>query len=81
MTRGIQALVESQILRWHAERRADVAKAKAAAVPRPVITVSRQLGSGGAEVAADVASRMNCEFFGYEIINEIANRTGIREGL
>jgi cytidylate kinase len=79
--RGVHAIVERQIGRWNAERRADTKKAREAAVPRPVITVSRQLGSGGAEVASEVALRMNCEFIGYEIINEIANRNGICEEL
>jgi cytidylate kinase len=81
MSRDLEAIVNRQILRWNAEKMAAVEQAAAAAVLRPVVAVSRQLGSGGAEIAADVASRLECEFVGYKMVNEIAERTSVCDEL
>jgi cytidylate kinase len=81
MSRDIQAIVNRQILRWNAEKKAAAERAAAAATPRPVVTVSRQLGSGGAEMAAEVALRLDCEFVGYEMVNEIAKRSKVCDEL
>ncbi len=81
MSRDPVAIVNSQILRWNAERKAAAERAAASAAPRPVVTVSRELGSGGAEMAAEVASRLECEFIGYRMVNEIAKRSKVCDEL
>jgi cytidylate kinase len=43
----------------------------------PVITVSRQFGSMGDEVARDVAERLGLRLVNQDIINEVAQRLGV----
>ncbi len=45
----------------------------------PVITLSRQLGSGGDEVAAAVAGRLGLRLVGFELINRAAREAGAPE--
>lgn len=44
---------------------------------KPVITISRTLGSGGDNVARGVADRMGIEFYGSEIITAIATEANV----
>lgn len=48
---------------------------------RPVIAISRQLGSGGAEIAKGIAERLGCEVVGWTIVNEVAKRSDVRKEL
>jgi cytidylate kinase len=43
----------------------------------PVITVSRQFGSTGDEIAREVANRLGLRLVDQEIINEVARRLGV----
>jgi cytidylate kinase len=43
----------------------------------PVITVSRQFGSNGDEIARDVAARLGLRLVDQDIINEVAQRLGV----
>lgn len=45
----------------------------------PVLTISRQLGSGGNEIAAAVAKRLGLRFVDREIIHRAANEAGVPE--
>jgi cytidylate kinase len=45
----------------------------------PVMTISRQLGSGGDEVARQVADRLGCRLVEREVINRAALRAGAPE--
>jgi cytidylate kinase len=74
MTRSIEALVEEQAHRWqlvrgerHEEQRG------------PVVTVSRQHGAGGAEVARKLAADLGLDLFDREIIQRIADSTHLSE--
>jgi len=74
MTRSIEALVEEQAHRWQlvrAERREEPR--------RPVVTVSRQHGAGGAEVARTLAAQLGLDLFDREIIQRIAESTHLSE--
>jgi cytidylate kinase len=81
MTQGIRAIVDRQITRWNAERKALEERKGGTVVPRPVIAISRQMGSGGAEVAKNVARRLDCQLIGYELVDEIASRAKVRKDL
>lgn len=81
MTTGIHKLVDRQIARWRAEQKIRAESALDQATPRPVITISREYGSGGAEVAKEVAIRLNCELVGTSIVTEIAKSKKVREDL
>lgn len=74
MTRSIEAMVDQQARRWQlfrGERREEAA--------RPVLTVSRQHGAGGGEVARRVAEELALDFFDREIIQQIAESTHLSE--
>lgn len=45
----------------------------------PVITIARQLGSGGEEVAAQVAERLGIPLLDHEIISRAAQEAGVSE--
>ncbi len=78
MAPSIRSIVERQISRWYAEQRAAQEAAEDRCTPKPVITVSRQLGSGGAEIAMLTAKRLDCEIIGWRIVNQIAERIEVR---
>ena len=44
---------------------------------KPIITVGRQYGSGGREVALKLAERLNIPFYDKELLNEAARDSGI----
>lgn len=55
--------------------------AQARQVRKPVITVSRTIGSGGDYVARTVAERLGIELYGSEIINGIAAEANVSTSL
>jgi cytidylate kinase len=74
MTRTIEAIVEEQARRWQifrAERHAEEA--------RPVVTVSRQHGSGGGGVARRLAEDLGLDLFDKEILQQIAESAHLSE--
>ena len=44
-----------------------------------IISVGRQLGSGGREIARMLASKFDCEFYDREILNLAARESGFSE--
>ena len=73
-------LVNQQVIRYALELQAATERAnragKAPAV-RPVITVSRQLGSGGTAIAEALAQRLGYQLFDREIIDSVARESGV----
>jgi cytidylate kinase len=65
--KAIHHLIEEQVRRWEILR-----KEKSEAKILPVITLSREPGSGGKFVAKAVADRLGLELFHQEIINAMA---------
>jgi len=74
MTRSIEALVDHQARRWQLFRTERQQEAS-----RPVVTVSRQHGAGGGEVAKRVAEDLGLDLFDREIIQHIAESTHLSE--
>jgi cytidylate kinase len=69
--RTVNAIVDEQIQRWQA------AQARARAVPpppRPLITISRQYGARGAALAHLLAERLGLDYWGRQILDEMARR-------
>ncbi|MGD8702530.1 MAG: cytidylate kinase-like family protein [Desulfosarcina sp.] len=65
--RAIHQLIEEQVRRW------EILKTKSAEEkPLPVITLSREPGSGGKFVAKSVADRLGLDYFHQELINAMA---------
>jgi hypothetical protein len=68
-TRSIEVLVDEQLKKWQIQtKERKTVKAK----PGPVITISREPGSGGSEVARRLAGDLNMDLVGAQIIQKIA---------
>lgn len=73
-TRSIEALVDEQLKKWQlqtTERKIEKKK------PGPVITISREPGSGGSEIARRLAKDLNMDLIGAQIIQKIAESADI----
>ena len=73
--RSMEKLIEEQMHRWrlmHAEKKAE----KEAL---PVITISREPGSGGRIIAKKLAVKLNVEVFQQEVLHEMARRAEVSE--
>ncbi|MBW2607702.1 MAG: cytidylate kinase-like family protein [Deltaproteobacteria bacterium] len=67
-TRSVLEIIEEQAKKWQLMK----AKEKKEAVVFPVITISREPGSGGRIVASSLAEKLGLDLFHQEIINEMA---------
>jgi cytidylate kinase len=83
MARDIQALVDQQVRKWVKVR--EVQDHSDATTPKPtrhpMIAVSRQLGSLGADVARDAARRLEIDLYDREIVERIADNANVRSAL
>jgi cytidylate kinase len=81
---SIETLVDRQLSRLalrQREPRAQAAVAAAATSPLRVITVSRQMGSGGHMLASRLATSLNFEFIDRQVIDFITQNTGAQAKL
>lgn len=76
--KAIEALVDQQIKRWELERARPPSEDIKHVEPRPVITISRQRGSGGSLVAMRLAELTGFGHFNREIIDQISREIGIQ---
>ena len=72
-SRSVQQIIDEQVKKWEIMR---TEKEKERAVT-PVITVSREPGSGGRIVAERIAQRLGLDFFHREIIQKMAESADI----
>jgi cytidylate kinase len=79
--RHVESIVEEQVRRWELQRQAQRQREEKPPEPQPVVTVSREFGSRGAEVGALVAKKLGFSYWNQELVHEIAQRTGVREAL
>jgi len=77
--RTIEQVLEEQGRRWEFGRQQW--REQREERPRPVVTISRQHGAGGSEVARRVAGNLGLEVFDREIIHRIAESAQQSEGL
>lgn len=79
--------IEKQLARharwWEMQRAAWQQPQAARTVPqsKPVICISRQFGSGGSEIAREVATQLGYQFCDRELLEAIAARSHVREEL
>ena len=79
--RSIQQIINAQVQRWDAERRAQRDLREAEMEPRqhrPWVTIARDFGSGGSEIAAHLAARLGYDFYDREILDAIAEESNYR---
>jgi cytidylate kinase len=74
LPRSIERIVEDQSRRW-----AFGGRGASDVPPGPLITISRQHGAGGREVARRVAERLGLDFFDRQIIGRIAESAHLSE--
>jgi len=67
-TRSVIKIIEEQVKKWQIMK----AKEKKEAIIFPVITISREPGSGGRIVATELGKKLGLDVFHQEIINEMA---------
>jgi cytidylate kinase len=83
MARDIQALVDEQVRKWIKMR--DVHNRPEAPAPEPtwhpMVAVSRELGSLGADVAQKAAHRLEIDLYDREIVERIAHNANVRAAL
>jgi cytidylate kinase len=74
MTRSVEALVDEQARRWTLARKQGAREAR-----RPVITIARQHGALGMELARRLAEELKLDLFDREIIHRIAESSHLSE--
>jgi len=73
--RSVEQLIEEQVHRWqlmNADKKEDKEDL-------PIITISREPGSGGRLVAENLAAKMNFEVFHQEVLHEMAKRAEVSQ--
>ena len=73
--RTIQKIIEDQFKKWRAEQ----PKIGRKSPNMPVLTVSREPGSGGSIVANKVAEDLGLDLFHQEVVHEMANSAKVSE--
>lgn len=74
--RHVSRLVEDQVQRWLVREQARRSAVVAAQAARPIVTISRQAGAHGTEVARRVAARLGFALWDQELVQQIAAQTG-----
>lgn len=81
MPRSTHDLVEQQIQRWMAEQKRKADERVTPAPPRPIITVSRQAGTLGTDIARGAAEMLGFRLWDQELVQRIAEQSGAPEAL
>jgi cytidylate kinase len=68
-SRSIELLVNEQLQKWQIQNRERKTEKKK---PGPVITISREPGCGGSEIARKLARELNLDLAGQQIIQKVA---------
>jgi cytidylate kinase len=76
-SRSLDSLVDEQLAKWRQQRVEQ--KKKETTTHGFCITISREPGSGGSEVARRLAADLAMDLIGAQIIQQVAERSGISE--
>ena len=74
-TRSMERLIEEQMQRWQLMQK----ERKAEKDVMPVVTISREPGSGGRIIAQKLAAKLNVEVFHQEVLHEMAKRAEVSQ--
>lgn len=75
--KSISQIIEDQVHRWQLQQKEKPAEK----VVTPVVTISREPGSGGRIVAQKLAETLGIEVFHQEVLHEMAKRAEVSEQL
>jgi len=80
---SIESLIDRQLRKWELEKkmRLEAAEKGAEPSPKPIVTISRQRGSGGRHIAETLATKLGYDFLHREVIDKICESTGYRRQL
>lgn len=73
--RSMEKIIEEQMHRWRLMR----SQKKAEKEVLPIVTISREPGSGGRIIAQKLAAKLNVEVFQQEVLHEMARRAEVSE--
>jgi cytidylate kinase len=76
--RSLEQLTEEQLVKWQRQR-VEQEKGTVRPQPKPCVSVSREPGSGGTEVARRLANDLGMDLIGSKIIQQVAERADISE--
>ena len=76
ISRSLDSLVDDQLAKWRQQR---IEQKKETVTPGFCITISREPGSGGSEVARRLAADLGMDLIGAQIIQQVAERAGTSE--
>jgi cytidylate kinase len=76
-SRSLDSLVDEQLAKWRQQRVEQ--KKKETRTPGFCMTISREPGSGGSEVARRLAADLGMDLIGAQIIQQVAERSGVSE--
>lgn len=82
MTMSIYQIIDRQLKAWELEKKKRRTPAEDTALrppTPPTITISRQYGSGGGELARTLAGRLGYQVFDHELLDTIAGDTRFRK--
>lgn len=77
----IEIIIDQQIKRWELDKKRPVEGEEKPLKPRPIITISRQRGSGGSIVAQRLAELTGFTVINREIIDQISQEIGTQKRL
>jgi cytidylate kinase len=75
-SRSLDFLVDEQLAKWRQKR---VEQKKEAVTPDFCITISREPGSGGSEIARRLAADLGMDLIGAQIIHKVAEQAGVSD--
>jgi cytidylate kinase len=76
-TRSIEQIIEEQVRKWQFSK----TEPKAEAVFRPIVTLSREPGSGGNVIGERLARRLDLDLFHQEVIHAMAKSAKVSSRL
>jgi len=76
LSRSLDSLVDEQLAKWRQQK---IEQKKETVKHGFCITISREPGSGGSEVARRLAADLGMDLIGAQIIQQVAERSGISE--
>jgi len=79
--RSTSSIVEERIQRWMQEQRVRNAPQQAPDRRRPIVTISREAGAHGTELALLVAQRLHFKLWDQELVQQIAGQSASPEQL
>ncbi len=79
--RSLTAIVDEQVHRWRLEQARRAREQASHARPKPIVTVSRQAGSRGTELARLVSASLGFHFWDQELVHRIAEDLGAPEAM